>query len=62
VVKAEILRASNPDAGKYLLSKRSVNDIEWICQSCDRNLKKNKIPHCAAKNGMSFPVKPDFFD
>ena len=62
VVKAERLRVSNPNAGKYLLSKKSVNDIEWICQSCDKNLKKNKIPPCAAMNGMTFPVKPDFFD
>ena len=62
VVNAERLRVSNPNAGKYLLSKKSVNDIEWICQSCDKSLKKNKIPPCAAKNGMSFAVKPDFFD
>ena len=62
VVKAERLRVSNPNAGKYLLSKKSVNDIEWICQSCDKNLKKNKIPPCAAMNGMTFPVKPNFFD
>ena len=33
-----------------------------MCQTCDKYLKKNKIPPCAAKNGMSFPVKPDFFD
>ena len=25
-------------------------------------MKKDKIPPCAAKNGMSFPAKPDFFD
>ena len=24
-------------------------------------MKKDKIPPCAAKNGMSFPAKPDFF-
>ena len=62
VVSAEKLRLSNPNAGKYLLSKTSVDDIEWICQSCNNHLKKNKIPPCAAKNGMSFTVKPDFFD
>ena len=44
-----------------LLSKTSVDDIEWICQSCNNHLKKNKIPPCATKNGMSFTVKPDFF-
>ena len=62
VVSAEKLRLSNANPGKYLLSKTSVDDIEWICQSCNKNLKKNKIPPCAAKNGMSFPLKPDFFD
>ena len=62
VVSAEKLRLSNPNAGIYLLSKTSVDDIEWICQSCNNHLKKNKIPPCATKNGMSFTVKPDFFD
>ena len=61
VVADEKLRLSNPNAGKYLLRKTSVDDIEWICQSCNNHLKKNKIPPCAAKNGMSFTVKPDFF-
>ena len=52
---------SNSTAGKYLLTKTSVDGIEWICQSCYKHLKKDKIPPCAAKNGMSFPAKPDFF-
>ena len=62
VVTTEKLRVSNPSAGQYLLNKTSVDDIEWICQSCHKHLKKNKIPPSAAKNGMFFPVKPDFFD
>ena len=61
VIIAEKLRLSNPTAGKYLLTKTSVDGIEWICQSCNKHLKKDKIPPCAAKNGMSFPAKPDFF-
>ena len=62
VITAEKLRLSNSTAGKYLLSKTSVDGIEWICQSCYKYLKKDKIPPCAAKNGMSFPAEPDFFD
>ena len=62
VITAEKLRLSNPTAGKYLLTKTSVDGIEWICQSCYKHLKKDKIPPCAAKNGMSSPAKPDFFD
>ena len=61
VIIAEKLRLSNPTAGKYLLTKTSVDGIEWICQSCNKHLKKDKILPCAAKNGMSFPAKPDFF-
>ena len=61
VITAEKLRLPNSTAGKYLLSKTSVDGIEWICQSCYKYLKKDKIQPCAAKNGMSFPAKPDFF-
>ena len=57
VTAAKKLRIPNPDIVKYLLSKTSVNDVEWICQSCIRYLKKNKIPPYAAKNGMLFPLK-----
>ena len=62
VTTAEKLRLSNPSVIKYLLSKLSVDDMEWVCQSCYKHLRKNKIPPCAIKNGMSFPVKPEFFD
>ena len=51
VITAEKLRLSNP-AGEYLPTKTSVDGIEWICQSCDRHMKKEKIPPCAAKNGI----------
>ena len=30
--------------------------------NCYKHLRKNKIPPCAIKNGMLFPVKPDLFD
>ena len=44
VTTAEKLIHSNPTAGKYLLTKTSVDGIEWICQSCSKHLKKDKIP------------------
>ena len=59
---AEKLRLSNPSVIKYLLCKLSVDDMEWVCQSCYKHPQKNKILPCAIKNGMSFPLKPDFFD
>ena len=62
VITAEKLGLSNSTAGKYLLTKTRVDGIEWICQSCYKHLKKDKIPPCAAKNGMSFPAKRDFFE
>ena len=45
-----------------LLNKTSVDNAEWLCRSCDKYLKKNKVPPCAAINGMQFPIKPEFFD
>ena len=62
VISTERLRLSNHDVIKYLLCKTSVDNVEWICHSCYKYLKKSKLPPCAVKNGMSFPVKPDFFD
>ena len=47
---------------KHLQNIISVNNKEWLCQSCNKYLKKNKIPLCAVTNGMKFPKKPDFFD
>jgi len=38
---------------------KSVNDTEWICITCDSNLKKGKLPSCSKANKMSFPDKPD---
>ena len=40
----------------------SVDDIEWVCRSCHKYLSHNKVPPCAAVNGMQFPPKPALFD
>ncbi|CAB4013636.1 Hypothetical predicted protein [Paramuricea clavata] len=40
----------------------NVDNIEWLCLTCNNYLKKDKIPPCAIANGLNFPVKPDFFD
>ena len=47
---------------KYLCSKRSVDDVEWVCRTCHCHLVKGNVPPCAAVNGMVFPPKPIFFD
>ena len=36
----------------------SVNDREWICNTCLRNIRQGKIPKLSFENGMKFPQKP----
>ena len=62
VLPADQLRLVNPDITKYLQSVKSVDDTEWICQTCNNHLKKGRVPPCAIANGMQFPEKPSFFD
>ena len=62
VIPATALKKNNPSVQKKLLNKTSVNNIEWLCKTCNKHLKNNKVPPCAAINGMKFPVKPLFFD
>ena len=61
VIPAATLKETNPDVQKRLLNKKSIDNIEWLCQTCNKHLKNNKIPACAAINGMQFPEKPAFF-
>ena len=62
VVPASTLRKSNPDVQTRLLNKVSVNNVEWLCKTCNKHLKNNKVPPCAIINGMQFQKKPSFFD
>ena len=62
VCQAASTRLTNPDITKHLQNTISVDNIEWLCQSCNRYLKKNKVPPCVIANGMNFPEKPNFFD
>ena len=63
VCSADRIRLVNPDiASKYLQNFKSVNNIEWLCNTCSNHLKKDKVPPCAIANGMKFPEKPNFFD
>ena len=47
---------------QYLLNNISVDNIEWICRTCGKYLKNNKIPPCSVKNGMVFPEIQDLLD
>ena len=53
---------SNATVAKCLLNKRSVENKEWLCNTCMKYLKKKKVPPLAAVNGMQFPVKQECFD
>ena len=59
---ADKIRKSNPTAANYLRNRKSINNKEWLCRTCQNYLVKKKVPPVAIVNGMQFPVKPDFFD
>ncbi|CAB4036289.1 Hypothetical predicted protein [Paramuricea clavata] len=62
VIPVTTLKENNPDVQKRLLNRKSVNNVEWLCKTCNKHLKNNKVPPCAAINGLQFPEKPSFFD
>ena len=39
-----------------------MDNVEWLCNTCNKHLKVNEVPPCVAINGMRFPLKPSFFD
>ncbi len=62
VCSADRIRLVNPDiASKYLQNFKSVNNIEWLCNTCSNHLKKGKVPPCAIVNGMKFPFSETKF-
>ena len=62
VIPVTTLKENIPDVQKRLLNRKSVNNVEWLCKTCNKHLKNNKVPPCAAINGLQFPEKPSFFD
>ena len=54
MLPADQLRVVNPEMIKYLQSVISVDNIEWICETCNNHLKKGRVPPCAIANGMKF--------
>ena len=37
---------------------KSIDDQEYICNTCKKQIYKNNIPRISVKNGCSFPKKP----
>lgn len=44
---------------KYCTHYRSVEDIEWICQTCWDAARTGKTPKFWIHNGLKFPVRPN---
>lgn len=62
VHKATSLIGSSDLLQNCLLGIKSVENTEWVCNTCYRNLKSQKIPSCSVFNGMGFPEKPPELD
>lgn len=43
---------------KYCTKFISVNNCEWICNTCLLALKKGNTPSCAVANYNAFPIRP----
>ena len=42
-----------------LTEKVSVDNEEWICNTCKNAMKQGKIPACSFANKMTFPKIPE---
>lgn len=59
VEKASIVRSlSLPVIHSVLLDRVSADGFEYICNTCSRYLRQNKIPPCAISNNLQFPAIP----
>jgi hypothetical protein len=56
VIPVTTFTENNPDVPK------SINNVQWLGKTCNKHLKNNKVPPCAAINGLQFPEKSSFFD
>ena len=41
---------------------KSMDNTEWICNTCHLNIREGKLPRCSKANGMNFPDKPSVLD
>ena len=59
--KRSVVNKSNTKLDSIINVKqnRSTTETQWVCHTCMRYLKKNKMPPCAIANGNNFPKIPD---
>ena len=65
VVKCDVIKykvCSQDLLKSCVTGLKSVDNAEWICTTCDLNLKKGRLPSCSKANKMSFPKKPELLN
>ncbi|XP_070548510.1 uncharacterized protein [Ptychodera flava] len=58
VTQAERLTKYSTTASKCLTGYISVNNIEWVCNTCYSSISVGKIPKLSKANNMNFPDIP----
>eukprot|EP00105_Crassostrea_gigas_P014661 XP_011431404.1 PREDICTED: uncharacterized protein LOC105331065 [Crassostrea gigas] len=58
VSKVENTNLDDYSKRKFLTSTASVDNLEWICNTCYSSMRENKIPKLSVFNGMMWPLKP----
>ena len=41
-------------------NKKSIDNVEWLCKTCNKHLKANNVPACAAIKGCNFQLNIHF--
>ena len=58
-IQVIISNAKKPLFSSVLRARvKSIDNTEWICNTCHLNIKEGKLPQCSKVNGMSFPNEP----
>ena len=58
VSKVENMKLDDECKSKFLTSTVSVENVEWICNTCCSSIRQKKIPKLSVLNGMMWPLKP----
>ena len=59
---SEVYSLSDAQKHKYLTKVLSVDNKEWICTTCKRNVQNDKTPKLSVFNGMVWPSLPKELD
>ncbi|XP_062602358.1 uncharacterized protein LOC134264070, partial [Saccostrea cucullata] len=62
VLKVENTKLDDTSKSRYLTCITSVDNAEWICNTCYSSVREGKIPKLSVLNGMTWPPKPRELD